>query len=780
MIPRIIHQTWRDLNVPERWQEFQRSWRAHHPDWEYRLWTDPDLRSFVGERYPWFLPVYDGYPHPIQRADAARYFLMHSFGGVYADLDYECLRPIGPLLEGRELVLGREPEAHLAKPVVRAHGLDEVYANAFLASRPEHPFWERVFLELVGSHQRPGPLDSTGPFLLTRAVKSFPKAASLTCLGSAELYPGSSLEAEKGSLSDPRWRSRNATEAYGIHHWSGSWFERAEANEAARTLAFTVTERGKAAFQGSCAEGAGLSALSLPKVSALLVTRDTRLELARQSIACFEAQTYPEKELVIVDDGETGELGRYLWGLRSPSLRYVKLASANATLGALRNTAVREASGEYVIQWDDDDLYSPRRISSQMQALRAARADACFLSRWRIWWPRERRLAVSKRRAWEGSILCAKDALPPYDERLRRGEDTPVTLKLASRGRVAYLDAPWLYTYRVHGGNTTPSQGLADHWAQATEFSWGERYADSLRRAASELPEPVREELEREAKEASADRARTASVSIPGWKPESRKGESLPKVLILTPVKDGAPFVRSYVEGLQRLSYPRERISVALLESDSDDGTFHLLAEALEALRPAFARVELLKRDYRLRLPGNRAGAEKQLRRRSVLARSRNYLLSRALESEDWVLWLDFDVIEYPADVIQALLASGKEIVAPHCVLAPGGRTFDLNTFVQDECPDEYKDEGDEPIFQPPKGLGRRYLDSMRDLDLVEVDAVGGTMLLVKADLHREGLVFPAAPYKRHIETEGLSFLGRDLGIRSWGMPKVEVVHADR
>jgi mannosyltransferase OCH1-like enzyme len=40
-----------------------------------------------GSRYPWFLETFDGYPYPIQRADAIRYFVLHHFGGIYIDLD---------------------------------------------------------------------------------------------------------------------------------------------------------------------------------------------------------------------------------------------------------------------------------------------------------------------------------------------------------------------------------------------------------------------------------------------------------------------------------------------------------------------------------------------------------------------------------------------------------------------------------------------------------------------------------------------------------------------
>ena len=73
-----------------------------------------------------------------------------------------------------------------------------------------------------------------------------------------------------------------------------------------------------------------------------------------------------------------------------------------------------------------------------------------------------------------------------------------------------------------------------------------------------------------------------------------------------------------------------------------------------------------------------------QIPRRTILAKSRNHLLMRALGDEDWVLWIDVDVAEYPADIVERLLAYGKEILQPHCVVSPGGKTFDLNAWARD------------------------------------------------------------------------------------------------
>ncbi len=244
------------------------------------------------------------------------------------------------------------------------------------------------------------------------------------------------------------------------------------------------------------------------------------------------------------------------------------------------------------------------------------------------------------------------------------------------------------------------------------------------------------------------------------------------RVLILTPAKDAARHLDTYLRGLRSLTYPRELVSLAFLEGDSADGTYEALQQRLPELRGAFRRAALFKRDFGFRLPAGfpRYAHHLQVRRRSVLAKSRNHLLFRALDDEDWVLWLDVDVIEYPADVIERLLAAGKEIVEPNCVYEYGGASFDLNAW---------------------RDRGRLHLHDLRgEGDLVPLDSVGGTMLLVRADVHRDGLVFPAFPYglqnprirtdnywMGELETEGLGIMASDLGVQCWGMPNLEIKH---
>lgn len=58
-----------------------------------KLWTNEKARDFVANEYPWFIETYDGYPYPIMRADAIRYFVLAHYGGIYIDLDDVSLSP---------------------------------------------------------------------------------------------------------------------------------------------------------------------------------------------------------------------------------------------------------------------------------------------------------------------------------------------------------------------------------------------------------------------------------------------------------------------------------------------------------------------------------------------------------------------------------------------------------------------------------------------------------------------------------------------------------------
>src|SRR5215204_3655374 len=100
-----------------------------------------------------------------------------------------------------------------------------------------------------------------------------------------------------------------------------------------------------------------------------------------------------------------------------------------------------------------------------------------------------------------------------------------------------------------------------------------------------------------------------------------------PTILILTPVKDAAPFLPTYFKALNSLKYPFENVSLGFLESDSRDGTFGELERLLPSLRNQFRRVGLWQKNFGFQLPPwvHRSDERIQLPRRITLARSRNH-----------------------------------------------------------------------------------------------------------------------------------------------------------
>ncbi|MFT4115540.1 glycosyltransferase family 32 protein [Bradyrhizobium sp.] len=167
MIERNILQTWKSkVSLPENFDYWRGTVKRLNPQFSHYFWDDADNREFVKNHYPWFLATYDGYPAEIYRVDAVRYFWLYHFGGVYIDLDSECLRPLDDLCRAHDgVVLGRmgnDPEFVHSIP------------NAVMMSARRQQFWLYVMhLLMVPTSTRTNPEDLTGPIILKAAVDAY-------------------------------------------------------------------------------------------------------------------------------------------------------------------------------------------------------------------------------------------------------------------------------------------------------------------------------------------------------------------------------------------------------------------------------------------------------------------------------------------------------------------------------------------------------------------------------------------------------------------------------
>ena len=199
-----------------------------------------------------------------------------------------------------------------------------------------------------------------------------------------------------------------------------------------------------------------------------MVTRlsPDRLGRALASIAAFQAQTYLRRELVVVIDQSADAIGRRALDCAirdGPAPIRVVEAAGTPPLGALRNRAVAEAAGDYVCQWDDDDIYHPERLSLQLAALLGGGHEALLLEDVLQFFPATRTLYWTNWRATEagghpGTLIMRRDVPALYPEsgpESRLGEDLVLARALRVRARLGRLaGSPHLFAYVSHGANS--------------------------------------------------------------------------------------------------------------------------------------------------------------------------------------------------------------------------------------------------------------------------------------------------------------------------------------
>ncbi len=237
------------------------------------------------------------------------------------------------------------------------------------------------------------------------------------------------------------------------------------------------------------------------KVSALMVTQPGRIGSAEDAMRCFAAQSYEDRELVVVHDGGP-DLDRQLVALTSRHQIDARIHQAeSAPLGGLRNTAVGLAEGALVCQWDDDDLYHPERIAAQVAQLEVSDAAACFMT------DQLHLFTESGELFWDdwtveafpgcfiqGSLLARIETMPTYPE-ISRGEDTQIVTDLIAGGhRVTSLQLMGqLYVYRFTGQNVWSEEHHREisNWKHRSEAQL-RMEIEELRKALTEYPVPRR------------------------------------------------------------------------------------------------------------------------------------------------------------------------------------------------------------------------------------------------------------------------------------------------
>jgi len=221
---RIIHQVWFGT-IPnkreakkyyDKLKQYRDSWKIKNPDWHHVEWDKKMCLDLIKTYYPQYENMFKKYSYDIQRCDCIRYFILHRYGGLYADMDYYCNRSWSDVVEkySGNLYFVQTPN--------RGSERNEYVSNSLMYAKPRHKFWSFLFVEMEKYSQSPvyytrhmDIMFTTGPGILDRVYGKLKQRLNLSFYPAKLFHP-------KG-IGDDIVSLNGNKKVYAIHLGRGSW-----------------------------------------------------------------------------------------------------------------------------------------------------------------------------------------------------------------------------------------------------------------------------------------------------------------------------------------------------------------------------------------------------------------------------------------------------------------------------------------------------------------------------------------------------------------------------
>lgn len=270
-------------------------------------------------------------------------------------------------------------------------------------------------------------------------------------------------------------------------------------------------------------------------------------------------------------------------------------------------------------------------------------------------------------------------------------------------------------------------------------------------------------------------------------------------VLILTPM---SKFLPEYWDNLNKLTYDHNYISLGFIFPRTPEGDQALkqLEKAVKKTQGAkgkFKKITILRQDtasLASQKEKDRHALRVQKERRSMMSLARNSLLfSTIAPTTSWILWLDADIVETPVTLLQDLIAHKRPVLSANVYQRytdengkAAIRPYDFNNWVESEeglklasgmKEEDIIVEGYSEMATYRPLMAHFYDDKGSVAQEMALDGVGGGAVLVNADVHRDGAMFPPFPFYHLIETEGFAKMAKRLGYEVFGLPNYLVYH---
>lgn len=227
-IPKIIHQIYEDPAGPSKLcVKLAESWKEKNLDWEYRFWGKAEIDAFFNDNFTYlYESVYKKFPFDVQRWDLIRLLVLYRYGGLYVDMDYECLNSIDTILKDSSCCIGLEPQKN-----TEHYEMPLLLGNAFIAATPKHDFIIHAiaYIQLNGltnlsKHNPTQVMKSTGPFMFTKLYNEYKNKKKIKLLPDYHVAPLVKNEIKEYLMGENKY-DRLIKNAYAMHYFMGSWIE---------------------------------------------------------------------------------------------------------------------------------------------------------------------------------------------------------------------------------------------------------------------------------------------------------------------------------------------------------------------------------------------------------------------------------------------------------------------------------------------------------------------------------------------------------------------------
>jgi len=244
MIPNIIHQIWYqgEDKIPDTYPNYCDSWKRLNPGFIYMFWDESKIIKLIMFHYPRLLDRFNSYPRMIQKIDMAKYIILYHYGGVYADVDLECVKPIASLLVDSDLLLVQFNTNIIDRFVAFYQLTGDVLQNEFIASSKRNPFWKYCMDVLLNEDLKQGKYElnlqyvfrTSGPGIITKAYDKYPNKDKVKIVPSSQIEPISWCDYERSGCGKndckDKYPRAYTIPHYGSQHNTHSWNSKLERN----------------------------------------------------------------------------------------------------------------------------------------------------------------------------------------------------------------------------------------------------------------------------------------------------------------------------------------------------------------------------------------------------------------------------------------------------------------------------------------------------------------------------------------------------------------------